>query len=254
MPQEHEDKRGKAELIAAEFRALIMSGEWEPGYQLPTTDDLIAAHKTSNVTVQRALNILKEERLLEGVKGRGVFVHSRAPLTILPASFMAPAEDGQPYRWVTEAAKRGQRGSNQILRVEEVVPPRRVRQVLGLADDGVAVLRSRVGLLNDEPAELVDSYYPAEIARGTRLGDRRKIPGGSPALLAELGFPAVEQEDEVGARAATAREYAHLELPGAVPVLEIFRVVYSSDRRPIEVTVLTKPSHLYKMGYHLPVH
>jgi GntR family transcriptional regulator len=254
MPQEHKDTRGKAELIAAEFRALIMSGEWEPDHQLPTTDALIKAHKTSNVTVQRALNILKAEGFLEGRKGSGVFVRARAPLTISPASFMTPAEDGQPYRWVTEAAKRSQRGANQILRVEEVVPPRRVRAVLGLPDEGVAVLRSRIGLLDDEPAELVDSYYPADIARGTRLADRRKIPGGSPTLLASMGYPSVEQEDEVSARPATTREYVHLELPGDVPVLEIFRVVYSGERRPIEVSVLAKPSHLFKMGYHLPVH
>ncbi|MEU3665777.1 GntR family transcriptional regulator [Streptomyces virginiae] len=254
MPKTHKDKRGVADRIAANIRELVMSGEWEPGKKLPRTEDLMAEHGASNVTIQRALTVLKEEGLLEGKKGSGVFVRGRAPLTISPASFMAPAEDGRPYRWVTEAAKRSQRGSNRILRVEEIVPPRRVREVLGLPADGVAVLRSRVGLLDDEPAELVDSYYPADIARGTRLADRRKIPGGSPTLLAELGFRAVEQEDEVSARPATTREYVHLELPGDVPVLEIFRVVYSNDRRPIEVTVLTKPSHLFKMGYHLPVH
>jgi len=254
MPKAHEDKRGVADRIAANIRELVMSGEWEPGKKLPSTEDLMAEHGASNVTIQRALTVLKEEGLLEGKKGSGVFVRAQAPLTISPASFMAPAQDGRPYRWVTEAAKRSQRGSNRILRVEEVVPPRRVREVLSLPDGGVAVLRSRVGLLDDEPAELVDSYYPADIARETRLADRRKIPGGSPTLLAEMGFPAVEQEDEVSARPATTREYVHLELPGDVPVLEIFRVVYSSDRHPIEVTVLTKPSHLFKMGYHLPVH
>lgn len=254
MPKTHEDKRGVADRIAANIRELVMSGEWEPGKKLPRTEDLEEEHGASNVTIQRALTILKGEGLLVGRKGSGVYVRDEAPLTISPASFMAPAEDGRPYRWATEAAKRSQRGSNRILRVEEVVPPRRVREVLGLPAEGVAVLRSRVGLLDDEPAELVDSYYPAEIARETRLADRRKIPGGSPTVLAEMGLPAVEQEDEVSARPATTREYVHLELPGDVPVLEIFRVVYSSDRRPIEVTVLTKPSHLFKMGYHLPVH
>lgn len=254
MPKTHEDKRGIADRIAANIRELVMSGEWEPGKKLPRTEDLEAEHGASNVTIQRALAILKGEGLLVGRKGSGVFVRDEAPLTISPASFMAPAENGQPYRWVTEAAKRQQGGANRILFVGEVEPPRRVRQVLGLADGGVAVLRSRVGLLNDEAAELVDSYYPVELAQGTRLADRRKIPGGSPTLLAGMGFPPVEQEDEVSARPATTREYVHLELPGDVPVLEIFRVVYSTDRRPIEVTVLTKPSHLFKMGYHLPVH
>jgi GntR family transcriptional regulator len=250
----HEDARPVGERIAANIRALIMSGEWEPGWKIPKTDELIAEHGASNVTIQRALNLLKAEGLLEGKAGSGVYVRERAPQTIQPASFMAPSEPGQPYRWVTEAGKRQQRGGNQIIRVEETSPPKRVRAILGLPEDGVAVLRSRIGLLDDEPAELVDSYYPADLARGTRLADRRKIPGGSPTLLAEMGYPPREQEDEVAARPATSREYVHLELPADIPVIEVFRVVYSDDRRPIEVTVLVKPAHLFKMGYHLPVH
>jgi GntR family transcriptional regulator len=183
-----------------------------------------------------------------------VYVRDRAPQTIQPASFMAPSSPGQSYRWVTEAAKRSQRGANRIVLVGETIPPKRVREIFGLPEDGVAILRSRVGLLDDEPAELVDSYYPADLAVGTRLADRRKIPGGSPTLLAEMGYPPREQEDEISARPATTREYVHLELPADIPVIEVFRVVYSNDRRPIEVTTLAKPAHLFKMGYHLPVY
>lgn len=246
----HEDKRSKIEKIAAEIRALIMSGEWEPGRKIPSTDDLIKAHGTSNVTVQKALNVLKAEKLLEGRSGSGVYVREKAAQIITPASYMAPSDPGQPYRWTTEAANRGQRGSNKVLSVGEVTVPKRVADVLGVKS---AVLRTRLGLLDDEPAEVSYSYYPADLARGTRLADRRRIPGGSPTLLAEMGYPAVEQVDEVGARPATTEEYELLEIPGDVPVLEVFRIVYSNDQRPVEVTVLVKPGHLYKMGYHLHV-
>lgn len=247
----HQDKRPAAERIAANLRALIMSGEWEPGRQVPTTEKLIQQFETSNVTVQRALRILKEEELLEGRPGSGVFVRANAPQTITPASYMAPSEPGQPYRWLTEASKRSQRGGNNILRVAEVKPPARVARVLGLDERGTAVLRVRVGLIDDAPAELTHSYYPIEIAAGTRLADKRKIPGGSPTLLAELGYPPREQVDEVAARLATTEEYEALELPRDIPVIEVFRVVYSDDQRPIEVTEMVKAGHLYKMGYVL---
>lgn len=247
----HQDKRPKADRIAAEIRYQIMSGDLEPGSNVGTNADLMARHGTSNVTVQRALTILKNEQLLEGRAGSGVYVRERAPQIITPASYMQPSEPGQPYRWVTEATGRGQRGSNKILSVAEVSPPARVVQALGLDSDGVAVLRVRLGLLDDEPAEMTHSYYPADIARGTRLADRRKIPGGSPTLLTELGYPQREQVDEVAARMATTEEYELLEIPGDTPVLEVFRVVYSDDHRPVEVTVLVKPGHLFKMGYRL---
>ncbi|MBD0743547.1 GntR family transcriptional regulator [Streptomyces sp. CBMA152] len=249
----HKDKRPIAERVAADLRALVMSGELEPGQQVPSNSALTEAYETSNVTIQRALNILKDEELLEGRSGSGVYVRADAAQIITPASYMAPSAPGEPYRWVSEAAGREQRGSNKILRVAEVTPPKRVAAALGLDGNGKAVLRSRIGLLDDEPAELVNSYYPVELARDTRLADRRRIPGGSPTLLADMGFPPREQADEVTARKATQEEHALLELPDDVPVLEVFRIVYSDDRRVIEVSDVVKPGHIYKLGYHLPV-
>ncbi|MDX3230583.1 GntR family transcriptional regulator [Streptomyces sp. ME19-01-6] len=251
MPEPHEDKRPLAEKIAAEIRKLIMSGEWEPGKKVPTNEKLRAQFETSNVTVQRALQILKDEKFLEGQTGVGVFVRGERAQTIQPAHYIAPSEPGQPYRWLTEATKRQQRGKYRMLEVAEVVPPVEAARALRLGEGDTAMLRSRIGFLDDQPAELVHSYYPIELARGTRLADRRLIPGGSPALLQEMGYPTRSQDDAVAARPATTEEYEALEIPRDVPVLEIFRIVYSDDEKPIEVTILTKPAHRFKMGYHV---
>lgn len=251
MPEPHEDKRPLAERIAAEIRKLIMSGEWEPGRKVPTNEVLRAQYETSNVTIQRALQILKDEKFLEGQAGVGVFVRGERAQTIQPAHYIAPSEPGQPYRWLTEAANRQQRGKYRMLDVGEVVPPREVAKALRIDEGDTAMLRSRIGFLDEHPAELVHSYYPIELARGTRLADRRLIPGGSPALLHEMGYPTRSQDDAVAARPATTEEYEALEIPRDVPVIEVFRIVYSDDDKPIEVTLLTKPAHRFKMGYHI---
>ncbi|MEU9470455.1 GntR family transcriptional regulator [Streptomyces avermitilis] len=251
MPEPHKDKRPLAERIAAEIRKAIMSGEWEPGRRVPTNEELRTQYETSNVTIQRALQILKDESFLEGQTGVGVFVRNDRAQTITPAHYIAPSEPGQPYRWLTEATKRQQHGKYRMLEVGEVVPPVEVARALRLEEGGTAMLRSRIGFLDDQPAELVHSYYPIELARGNRLADRRLIPGGSPALLLELGYPTRSQDDAVAARPATTDEYEALEIPRDVPVLEVFRIVYSDDEKPIEVTVLTKPAHRFKMGYHI---
>ncbi|MFJ6579280.1 GntR family transcriptional regulator [Streptomyces sp. NPDC091368] len=251
MPEAHEDNRPLIERIAADIRKKIMSGDWEPGRKAPTNDELQRLYGTTNVTIQKALRILKAERFLEGRAGVGVYVRNERPQTITPAHYIEPAAAGQSYRWLTEASKRQQRGKYRMLEVAEVTPPVEVARAMRLEAGGTAVLRSRIGFLNDQPAELVHSYYPIELARGTRLADRRLIPGGSPALLEEMGYPTRSQDDEVAARPATTEEYVALELPGDVPILEIFRVVYSDDERPIEVTVIAKPAHRFKMGYHI---
>lgn len=251
MPQPHKDKRPLAERIAAEIRKQIMSGNWQPGRQVPTNEELRTQYETSNVTIQRALQILKDEKLLEGQTGVGVFVRSQPAQTITPAHYIAATEPGQPYRWLTEAAKRHQRGKYRMLEVGEVAPPVEVARALQLEEGGTAMLRSRVGFLDDQPAELVHSYYPIELARGTRLGDRRLIPGGSPTLLLEMGYPTRSQDDVVSARPATTEEYEALEIPRDVQVIEVFRIVYSDNDKPIEVTLMTKPAHRFKMGYRI---
>ncbi len=93
------------------------------------------------------------------------------------------------------------------------------------------------------------SYYPTAVARGTAVAEKRKIRGGTPALLAELGFPPRLSTDRVSARVPTQEQYQALRLPTDLPVLRTLRVVYSDDDRPIEATVMVKAGHLYELQY-----
>jgi GntR family transcriptional regulator len=120
---------------------------------------------------------------------------------------------------------------------------------LRLPNGGMTLLRAQVLSLDDEPVELVKSYYPLELARGTAMMDRRKIKGGTPALLAELGYPPRLSVDKVSARVPTQEQYTVLGLPGNLPVLRTLRVVFSDGERPIEATVMAKAGHLYELRY-----
>jgi GntR family transcriptional regulator len=54
------------------IRERIASGEWSP--QLPTQMQLAEEIGVSPKTIEKALKILKDEGLVYGVPGRGVFV------------------------------------------------------------------------------------------------------------------------------------------------------------------------------------
>lgn len=247
----HKDTRPTHHRIAAQIRAQIMSGDIAPGAQLPITDDLIKQFKVSNQTIQRALALLKDEGFVVGRSGRGVFV-SDTPLQAFDSvATMPPSKDGEPYVWISEAKKQGKVGVNKILEVGEVEPPAEVRAVFGLGPGGTAAMRYRLMLLDDEPAELVWSYYPMELAHGTALLERKRIKGGSPTLLADLGYPPREMVDSVLTRPPTEEEFLGLELPTEVPVLRTFRVVYSDDHRPIEATIMIKAGHLHELLYRV---
>lgn len=246
---EHRDHRSLHERIAADLRDEIMSGDLAPGAKVPSTVRLKERFDASSATIQKALQLLKDEGLVVGRAGAAVTVREHRQRTMRPAAYMAPVGSGERFRWLTEAEKHGGPARSRLLDVAEVVPPADVRGLLGLADDETAVLRRQILTIADEPVELVASYYPVDIARGTAVAENRKIRGGTPTLLAEMGFPPRVSVDRVSARIPTQEQAAALELPGNLPVLRTLRVVYTDGERPIEVTVMVKAGHLYELQY-----
>ncbi|MDG4530775.1 GntR family transcriptional regulator [Streptomyces sp. AV19] len=247
------DRRSLHTRIAADLRDEILSGGLPAGGNIPSTQQLTDRFSASNATVQKALQILKDEGLVVGRPGSGVLVREHRQRTMYPASYLAPAAPGQPYRWITEAGKRGVRARSRLLDVAEVRPPSDVAVALNITDGGTALLRSQVLLFDDEPVELVKSFYPPDIVRGTAMTERRRIRGGTPTLLAELGYPPRKCVDRVAARVPTQEQYEALALPTDLPVLRTFRVVYSDDERPIEASVMAKAGHLYELRYDISV-
>jgi GntR family transcriptional regulator len=226
-----------------------MSGDLLPGVQLPTTTELMERYHTTNPTVQKALKVLKDEGFLVGRSGVGVFVRSDLPLTIHPIAYFPPADPGEPYPWISQALNRGQTGSSRLLAVETQRPPAAVCQALDLGQQGQAVLRRQLLTLNDSPAELAEIYFPAELADGTELAQKKKIRGGSPRILEGLNVKVCEWVDRISTRLPTTEELELLELPSDIPVLRTFRVGYATDRRPVQVEVLVKGGNLYELQY-----
>jgi len=232
------DPRPLHERIATDLRREILSSVLKAGGKLPSTEEL-----------KKAVSMLKTEGLVEGRAGASVTVLEAKRQMLSPAAYSKPAEPGRPYRWITEAEKNGLQPKIQILDVAEVCPPGDVAAALGLEEAGTAVMRKQLLSFEDEPCELVHSYYPLDLARDTPMMGRAKIKGGTPTLLAELGYPPLHTVDQVTAEEATNEEYEALQLPRQISVLRTFRVVYSTDDRIIEVTTMAKAGHLYALRY-----
>jgi GntR family transcriptional regulator len=228
------DGRPLHQQIAAEIRAEVMAGDLKIGAKLPATRELEARFGVTNTTVQDALQLLKNEGILEGKRGQGVFVRERKPHVVDVAAYFPPSPDRYTYK---------------ILDVAEVRPPADVAEALGLTEDETALLRHRMTLHRGEPVELNWSYYPLDIARGTDLMLRKKIKGGAPRVSTDAGFPWRRFVDQVSTRPPTPAEATALGLPTTVSVICQTRVVYSDNDRPVEVTVMAKAGHLYELRY-----
>ena len=148
---------------------------------------------------------------------------------------------GNPYvvasggdAWSAEAAAVGRRGTQRLLAVRTVAPVDEVRAALGLDDAELVVCRSRLMLLDDEPVEIADSFYPASFARGSRLAETGKIRGGAVAVLAELGRAAAEVVESVTARLPDPYEMDVLSVSAAEPLLVLSRVSFDAAGDAVE--------------------
>ncbi|MFB7983203.1 GntR family transcriptional regulator [Streptomyces vinaceus] len=235
--------------IAADLREEILSGELAAGTRLPSTAQLKDRFDASNATIQKAVHLLKDEGLAVGRAGAAVTVRETRQRTVHPARSLTPAAAGEEYPGLANASNRPSSVRSTELSVEEVAVCGDVAEALGTALGGTAVRRRQLITIDGEPAELVASYYPLDIARGTALAEPRRIRGGTPTLLTELGFPPRRSVDRVSARVATQEQYTALRLPGELPVLRTLRTVYGDGDRPLEVTVMVKAGHLYELRY-----
>ncbi|WP_030237342.1 GntR family transcriptional regulator [Streptomyces sp. NRRL S-350] len=252
---DREDPRAIHQRIAADLRDEIFTGELprdRDSKKLPSTAELVERFGASNATIQKAVGLLKAEDLVTGRPGASITVTARPRQTMVPAAYSAPAEPGETYRWITEAEGQGYRATSELREVGVVAAPREVAAAFGIPEASPVVCRSQVLHLDGQPAELVHSYYPLAIAEGTPLLETRKIKGGTPTLLAGLGYvPAPKGTvDVVTACIPTQEQFAVLQLPGElVPVLRTFRVVRTAEGVVIEVTVMVKAGHLYALQY-----
>lgn len=225
------DTRPQHERIAAEIRARILDGWLAPGEQLATVTRLKDEFGSTSATIQRSLDLLKDEGLLRSRPGAGVYVREDSPFVITAAAYITPGADGISY---------------QLIEVGETTPPPDVAGILGTR----AVQRTRLMLAGDEPIELSTSFYPIAIAAGTPLAHKRRIPGGAPQLLAELGHPlAGNMVDQITVRPPTSAEVDILHLPRGVPVIRQLRTLRSTAGSVAEVTMMIKPGNRCQLEY-----
>jgi GntR family transcriptional regulator len=167
--------------------------------------------------------------------------------------YVKPRKRGQQDAWSEETAARGRKGSQRIVRAGEVAAPAEVAALLGVPEGSPVVERRRVIYLDDVPTELTDTYYPVKVARGTRLGNTDKIPGGAVTLLANLGHVGHSVSEEVSARMPDATEREVLTLGPHDPVLRLVRVTSDANGEPFQVDVSVFPATTQRLRYEMRI-
>ena len=222
--------------IADRLRAQINSGALAPGKRLPSEPDLAAEYDASRNTVRLAIALLINQGLVVSRQGLGTFVvEPTKPFTALLSRIKEPPDEQHASHSLPVVSPAADESEMVRLIVETSGASPSVAETFNIAPGDPVVVRRSQYFLGDVPWQLINSYYPSDLARGTALEQAGEIEAGSIGLLAELGYPQQGFVDEIGARMPNAREFDFFKLVSGTPVLVVNRTSYSADR-PIRLT------------------
>jgi GntR family transcriptional regulator len=234
--------------IAAELRARIRSGEWEPGANLPRLKDLATQFGANPDTVGRAIGVLESEGLVWAVPRRGTIVRHgllrrRRARGNLVKRNVATGEPGYSF----PAASGQEVWHHHIPPTASVqpIPSPRLAKLLGVAEGDHVMLRHRVtGPVTEPPFQICNSWiHPRGVADAPEVASQEPGPGGWLYRLEKAGHGPIAWMEFHRSRLPSKDEAALLQIPVVLPVLEIVRVGRSAkDGEPIEVTEYVIPS------------
>ncbi|MEV4559082.1 GntR family transcriptional regulator [Kitasatospora sp. NPDC049285] len=227
------------EQLAEELEAEI--AQLEPGSAAPSMKQLLDAGRGSTTTISAAYRELKRKGLVKGVRGSGYLVRDRRPIKIRLNRYGSTVEPGGSFGpWESALAAQGLEGRMLLVATSEGEAPASVAAKLRLTEArGYTVVgRTRHAVLEtaagDEVVQLQQAWYPVDVARAAGLDGDDKVVGGTLARLAAAGLVGSASE-RVFLREATKAESGLLDLPPGSLVVQIERLLFDGDDRPVEL-------------------
>jgi len=220
--------------IAEELRHRVLAGEFAAGRMLPSESELSAEFSASRVTVRRALEVLRDEGLVDARQGFGWFV-AGDPLR-QPLGRLATIEE--------QMAESGVVSERRILEFAFERAKGRVAKVLG----NIQVLRvKRLNLADGEPFALVTVWCPANLAEHLSRADVERSP-----FYELMNIPLTGATQTIGATLVDGEDAALLGVPMGSPVLRCERITESEGGKAVLLSQHVFPAHRTEFVVDLP--
>jgi GntR family transcriptional regulator len=220
--------------IADELRARVSAGEFGAGRLLPSESELSSSFHVSRVTVRKALELLRDEGLIDARQGFGWFV-STDPVR-QPLARLGTIEE--------QLGELGRSSERKVVGFGFVPAPPRVRQVLGTAS--VLEVR-RLNLADGEPFARVTVWCPERLGAGLSRADVERSP-----FYELVDVPIGSATQTIGAVAAGPEDALLLAVPVGSPMLRCERVTRDGDDHPVLVSEFLFPAHRTEFVVDLP--
>lgn len=205
------------------LRTEISSGSVDPDTPM-TEAQLLERFGVSRAPIRQALRELSDDGYVYRKQGKGTF-----PVPGRRIERPAGTRPGTLYQHLSE---QGLATTTSVSGLDRVIPPERIREKLGLAEDERLLHFMRLICVDDIPLAHSRIYLrvPAEFTP-----TRSDLESGSSAfelLEREFGITLIQSENEAWATAADAEMAAQLQVPVGNPLLAIETVFITKGGVP----------------------
>ena len=239
--------------IAGDLRGRILDGDIPPGARVPTETQLMAEYGVSRTVAKYAIGVLKDEGLVEGRRGSGVYVRKIRRLTRESHGREMRVQPGPTSPFARDAARAGTHGSWEHTS-EHAVASFDVARRLAI-EPGDPVMRTRYRFLAEgAPIQMSTSWEPLALTGGTPVEwPEEGAAVGVVSRFDVIGIRIDECVERVTARSAHPVEIEALDLSLRGAYLLVIERTYLVAGRPAETADIVFPGDRYELMYRYPI-
>jgi len=227
--------------LEQEIAGRLSSGEFAPGDNLPTEEQLCQMYGVSRITVRKALDSLDRQGLIVRRRGRGSFVAERR------AGVHAINLTGS----LDDFLQTAQRLIPRVLDLAPAPATPRAAEVMGVAPGSEMLRLELVSSTEDGPLAHGEFYFPARMIGVLRLEDIHNDEPIIRTLERLTSSKVVRAEQLIEPDVASKTTAKLLGIAPGTPLLRTQRIYFTDDREPIEVATLRYHPERYRYQVEL---
>lgn len=222
------------------LRQQITEGAFGPDHLIPSEHELARMFKVSRITVRRALDMLKQEGMIERHRGRGTFATK-------PASASGPIRSSITGLLENLIAM-GHSTEVKVIDFRYVDAPEEIAAALNIATGMKVQKVVRVRLVKGTPMSHLTTWVPEAI--GHHYSEEDLVAGPLLPLLEQSGIELSSAQQVITARLADSTVADLLGIQVGLPLLAINRTVFDQDDQAVEfIQALYRPDlYEYRMS------
>lgn len=193
--------------IADELRRNIEEAVFNVGDQLPTELELSKRFGVHRHTLRRAVDVLRQEGIVDVERGRGTFVVAPIALPI-----------GKRVRFNEALKAQSLSPTWQVLRVVNINADPKLAKRLEIDLGSAVVLFERLYLIDDLPINISSSHFPGQRFPGL-MAHCETYRSISQMLIKEYDCDHLRRSTRISARVARPRDARLLKMPANSPIL-----------------------------------